>query len=262
MDFNPLETRRPRSPVKNCEAGGSVAPFAARLGRIPPARVSSRSPEPEQHRRAWLGLYGLGGLVGLYLTTTVPDGWFILALGGSMGLLSLFYTYPPLKLQYHGFGEVLVGVIFGPVIMFGSYFVQARRLDVVPLVASVPFGLFVAAFLLVNEMPEWRSDPKGGKVTVPARVGLESSMKIYTALMVAGYAWLAGAVALRFLPPLALLGLASLPLGVKAIRILRKDFASFPKHIGANAATLQSVLVSGIGLAAAFVVPVFVALPF
>jgi 1,4-dihydroxy-2-naphthoate polyprenyltransferase len=234
-----------------------ISPFTAG-SRVLPDKLLT----PEQHKRAWLALYAVGAAIGLYLAYAVADGWVILVLGGSMGLLSLFYTYPPLKLQYHGAGEVLVGVIFGPVLVFGAYFVQAHRIDLLPIVASVPFGLFVSAFLLVNEMPEWQSDPKGGKQTVPARVGLEKSMKIYIALMAAGYAWIIVAVVLRFLPPLALLGLASLPLGLKGISILRRDFASFPKHIGANAATLQSVLVSGIATVVAFVVPVFVALPF
>ena len=234
-----------------------ISPFTAGSRVLPDKRLT-----PEQHKRVWVALYAAGAAIGLYLAFTVADGWVILVLGGSMGLLSLFYTYPPLKLQYHGAGEVLVGVIFGPVLVFGAYFVQAHRLDLLPIIASVPFGLFVSAFLLVNEMPEWQSDPKGGKVTVPARLGLEKSMKIYVAMMAAGYVWIVAAVGLRFLPVLALLGLASLPLGLKGISILRKEFASFPKHIGANAATLQSVLVSGIGLVVAFVVPLFVSLPF
>jgi 1,4-dihydroxy-2-naphthoate octaprenyltransferase len=234
-----------------------ISPFTAG-SRVLPDKLLT----PQEHKRVWLTLYAFGAAIGLYLAYAVADGWVILVLGGSMGVLSLFYTYPPLKLQYHGAGEVLVGVIFGPVLVFGSYFVQAHRVDLLPVVASVPFGLFVSAFLLVNEMPEWQSDPKGGKQTVPSRVGLENSMKIYVGMMAAGYAWIVVAVALRFLPPLALLGLASLPLGLKGISILRKDYASFPKHIGANAATLQSVLVSGVATVAAFVVPVFVTLPF
>lgn len=232
-----------------------ISPFTAG-SRVLPDKLLT----PDEHRRVWVALYAIGALIGLYIVVVVRDGWVVLLLGGSMGLLSLFYTYPPLKLQYHGFGEALVGVIFGPVIVFGSYFVQAHRLDLAPFVVSVPFGLFVAAFLLVNEMPEWQSDPKGGKVTIPARLGLEASMKIYVAMMVAGYAWLVGAVALGLLPPLALLGLLSLPLGAKAIGVLRKSYDKFPAHIGANAATLLSVLVTGIGLLAAFLVPLFVRL--
>ncbi len=232
-----------------------ISPFTAG-SRVLPDKLLT----PDEHKRVWLVLYAVGLAVGLFLAYTVKDGWVILLLGGSMGLLSLFYTYPPLKLQYHGFGEALVGVTFGPVLVFGAFFVQAHTISLQPIVAGVPFGLFVAAFLLVNEMPEWQSDPKGGKVTIPARFGRKASMKVYTGMMVAGYVWLVAAVALGQLPWLALLGLASLPLGFKGIMILRKSYDKFPEHIGANAATLQSVLVSGVGLVVAFVLPHFVAL--
>jgi 1,4-dihydroxy-2-naphthoate polyprenyltransferase len=233
-----------------------ISPFTAG-SRVLPDKLLT----PDQHRRVWLILYAIGAAIGLYLALTVADGWVILALGASMGLLSLFYTYPPLKLQYHGFGEALVGIIFGPVLVFGSYFVQAHRLDLQPLLVSVPFGIFVAAFLLVNEMPEWQSDPKGGKVTVPARVGLEKSMKIYVAMMVAGYAWIAIIVASGAVPYFVAFGFASLPLGAKGISVLRKDFASFPKHIPANASTLLTVLVTGVGLLVGYTLAVLQVIP-
>lgn len=229
-----------------------ISPFTAGSRVLPQHLVSM-----EMHRQVWLTLYAIGAAIGLLITYLVPDGWVILVLGASMGLMSLFYTYPPIKIQYHGLGEVLVGVIFGPVLVFGSFFVQAHRLDAAPFVASVPFGLLVAAFLLVNEMPEWKSDPKGGKVTVPARVGLERSMEIYTGLVMAAYLWMVAVVGLNLMPPITLLGLLSLPLGLKGIAILRKDFESFPKHIGANASTLLSVLVSGVALVVAFVLSIF-----
>lgn len=220
-----------------------ISPFTAGSRVLPEKLVTL-----EAHRRVWLSLYAIGAVIGLYLVLVVPDGWFIVILGGGFGLLSLFYTYPPLKLQYHGFGEVLVGVIFGPVLVFGAFFVQAHRFDWQPLFVSIPFGVFVAAFLLVNEMPEWQSDPKGGKVTVPARVGLEKSMKIYVAMMVAGYAALVAVPALGLAPYFVVFGLASLPLGAKGISVLRANYAQFPQHLPANAMTLLTVLVSGVAI--------------
>jgi 1,4-dihydroxy-2-naphthoate octaprenyltransferase len=215
---------------------------------------------PEAHKRVWVSLYLLGAAVGLLLAYTVPDGWVILLLGLSMGGLSLFYTYPPLKLQYHGFGELLVAVIFGPVLVFGAFFVQAHRFALEPILVSIPFGLFVSAFLLVNEMPEWQSDPKGGKVTIPAKTGLKRSMGIFVALMVAGYVWLAALPLLGLAPLYTLLALLSLPLGARAIAILRKSYEHFPQHIGANAGTLLTVLVSGIGLVAGYAMSIYLPL--
>jgi len=229
-----------------------ISPFTAGSRVLPEKLVTL-----EAHKRVWLSLYALGAAIGLALALLVPDGWVILALGVSMGAMALFYTYPPLKLQYHGFGELLVGVIFGPVLVFGSFFVQAHRFALQPIVVSVPFGLFVAAFLLVNEMPEWQSDPKGGKVTIPARAGLKKSMNIFVGMIVVGYLWLAAVPLLGLAPLHTLLALASLPLGARAIGILRKSYERFPEHIGANALTLQTVLVTGIALVAGYAAAIY-----
>ena len=229
-----------------------ISPFTAGSRVLPEKLVT-----PEAHKRVWLSLYGLGAAVGLALSYLVPDGWVILLLGVSMGGLSLFYTYPPFKLQYHGLGELLVAVIFGPVLVFGSFYVQAHRFSWEPILVSIPFGLFVSAFLLVNEMPEWKSDPKGGKITVPARAGLKRSMQIYAGMMAAGYAWMALLPLLRVVPLPTLLGLVSLPLGAKAIGILGKSYDRFPEHIGANAGTLQAVLVSGVALVVGYALAIF-----
>jgi len=232
-----------------------ISPFTAGSRVLPDKLVT-----PEAHKRVWISLYAVGAAVGFALSLLVQDGWVLLLLGLSMGGLSLFYTYPPLKLQYHGLGELLVAVIFGPVLLFGSFFVQAHRFAWEPILVSVPFGLFVSAFLLVNEMPEWQSDPKGGKVTIPARVGLKKSMRIYVAMMAAGFAWLAALPLLGLAPLHTLVALISLPLGWKAIAVLRKSYDKFPEHIGANAGTLLTVLVTGIALVLSYVAAIYVPL--
>src|SRR6266511_739389 len=45
-------------------------------------------------------------------------------------------------------------------------------------------GFFAAAAtILVNEMPEHATDPRGGKRTIPARIGLARSVRLYEALV-------------------------------------------------------------------------------
>src|SRR5882672_4567511 len=63
-----------------------ISPFTAG-SRVLPDKLLT----PESHRRVWMALYALGAGVGLYLSWAVQGGWVILLLGGSMGLLSLFY---------------------------------------------------------------------------------------------------------------------------------------------------------------------------
>lgn len=232
-----------------------ITPFTGGSRVLPDGLV-----EPARHRQVFLALYAVGAVIGLYLAFTIPSGWVILLIGWIFGPLSLLYTYPPLALQYRGVGEILVGVVFGPVLVFGAFYVQASALAWEPVLASIPLGLLVAAFLLVNEMPERESDPRGGKRTVPARVGLAPSVRLFAALLAIAFLWLVLAVALGLLPPLALLGLLAAPLAWRAVSHLRRTEGRYPEHIPANALTVQASLLLGLLLIVAYVVPRFVPL--
>src|SRR5436309_12212501 len=131
-----------------------VSPFTGGA-RVLPDRVVPF----EAHRRVWIGLYAAGGLIGLVLSLTRPSGWILLMLGGIGGAIGIFYTLPPFALQYHGVGGGAVAFVFGPIVVLGAYAVQVGALAWEPFLASIPLGLLVAAFLLVNEMPEHVTDP-------------------------------------------------------------------------------------------------------
>ncbi|MCI4371564.1 MAG: prenyltransferase, partial [Thermoplasmata archaeon] len=113
-----------------------VSPFTGGARVLPDAAVSL-----EGHRLVWIGLFAIGGLIGLGLGLTRPNGWILLVLGAIGGAMGLFYTLPPLALQYHGIGEIAVAIIFGPIVVVGSYAVQTGTLTWEPLLASIPLGL-------------------------------------------------------------------------------------------------------------------------
>ncbi len=226
-----------------------VSPFTGGARVLPDAAVPF-----EAHRRVWIGFFGAAALIGLALAATRPNGWILLVLGGIGGVTGVFYTLPPLALQYHGVGEVAVAVIFGPLVVLGSYVVQAGAVAWEPVLASIPLGLLVAAFLLVNEMPEHETDPRGGKRTIPARIGLENSMRLYEAMVMAAVLLLVLLGITRSIPWISLLGLtAILPLS-KARSVLRAHFREYPAHIRANAGTIQGVLFLGAGMTAGYLI--------
>ncbi len=224
-----------------------VSPFTGGARVLPDGQLTVGA-----HRRVWIALYAIGALLGLFLAVTRPNGWLLLALGVLGGALAVFYTLPPFSLQYHGLGDVAVGVVFGPIVTLGAYAVQTGSLSWEAFLASVPLGILVAAFLFVNEMPEHETDPRGGKRTIPARVGLERSYVLYLGLVAIAIVFLVGVTALGWMPRLALLGLAALVPLIRSIRVLRAYFREYPRHMPANAGTIQAVLFLGIGLTAAY----------
>src|SRR5437899_10156734 len=110
-----------------------VSPFTGGARVLPDAAVSF-----EAHRRTWMAFFVAGGLIGLLLAFTRPNGWIVLVLGGIGGAIGIFYTLPPLALQYHGIGEIAVAVIFGPIVVLGSYAVQTGAVAWEPILASIP----------------------------------------------------------------------------------------------------------------------------
>jgi 1,4-dihydroxy-2-naphthoate octaprenyltransferase len=208
----------------------------------------------DAHRRVWMGLYAVAAVIGLVLAFTRPNGWILLLLGGIGGAIGIFYTLPPLALQYHGIGEIAVAIIFGPIVVLGSYAVQTGRLGWEALLASLPLGLLVAAFLLVNEMPEHVTDPRGGKRTIPARFGLEKSVVLYEVLVGSAIVLLVAFAIAQLISWVALIGLVALIPLVRARAVLRAHYREYPAHIPANAGTIQAVRLLGIGMTVAYLI--------
>src|SRR5207247_8618923 len=145
----------------------------------------------------------------------------------------------------------LVGIL-GPLIFRGSHVVQTGAVSAETVWASIPLGLLVAAFLLVNEMPEHETDPRGGKRTIPARIGLERSVGLYEAMVFAALLLLVVFAVAQLVPWPSVLGLiAIVPLSA-ARSVLRAHFREYPAHIRANAATIQAVLLLGAGMTAGY----------
>ena len=226
-----------------------VSPFTGGARVLPDRAVPF-----ETHRRVWIGLYVAGGLIGLFLFLTRPNGWILLVLGGIGGAIGIFYTFPPFALQYHGVGDIAVAIVFGPIVVLGAYTVQRGTVGWEPFLASIPLGLLVAAFLLVNEMPEHVTDPRGGKRTIPARIGLEKSVALYEIVVGSALVLLAVLAVFRFVSWVALIGLiAFIPLS-RARAVLRAHYREYPAHIPANAGTIQAVLLLGAGMTLAYLI--------
>ncbi|MFQ5838984.1 MAG: prenyltransferase [Thermoplasmata archaeon] len=214
-------------------------PFAGG-GRVLPTGIIS----PRAHFLVAFSLLLVGSLIGLYLF--LLRGLLLLIIG-LIGVVSLyFYVGPPLRLAYHGIGEFIVGLNFGPVIVLGTYLVQTGGINLAAVLASIPVGLLVTAILWINEFPDVEADLSVGKRTLMARLGRKASIGVYEGLLVAAYAVTVVSVLLNFLPLIALLSLLSLPIGVKAAKHLRVHYEDPHAMIPANALTILLLLVFGV----------------
>lgn len=153
---------------------------------------------------------------GLYLVAV--RGQITLTLLAVGAFFVLFYTWP---LKYIGMGEPAVLVVWGPLMVGGSYYVITGRFDWNVALASLPFALGATAVLFGKHIDKLEADTNKGIRTMPVLLGERVSRWVTIGMLVAQYAlvvWLV--VSGYFSPVLGLVALA-LPALWDSIRAYR-----------------------------------------
>lgn len=142
---------------------------------------------------------------------------------GIIGIgLGVLYSLGPVKLATLGLGETAVAIAFGILPVSGAAWLQGAAIDLPLFLFAIPVSAWVAAILLINEVPDIEADGACGKNTLPVRLGLRATANLYFAIhVVAAVAvtWLAVQGALPLLAPVVPIGL--LALGWKAAAGIR-----------------------------------------
>jgi len=196
--------------------------------------------------------YGITIAVWIYLAFL--KGWPVLLIGAVGILSSIFYTVPPVKFAYRGFGELGLLVNFGPVLVMGSYYVQRQTFDVEPLVVSLVPGFLMWSMIVINEIPDYEEDRRSGKMNLVARFGRETGIVLYGAGLLCAIGTLAGAVLAGLAPLPILLALLALPTALSSVQILRKNYRDRLKVIPANIAIIKVYLITGVALIAGYLI--------
>jgi 1,4-dihydroxy-2-naphthoate octaprenyltransferase len=213
--------------------------------RVGPRRlVASGLASPAAVKRAALASYGVAAVAGLALAIAV--GPELVAVGAACIAAGWLYTGGPRPYGYLGLGEVFVFVFFGLVATAGSAYVQLERVTGLAVVAGIPVGLLAVAILVVNNLRDLPDDAVAGKKTLAVRIGAPATRATYAVCVLLPFA-LAGAIAVS--RPWALLALASLPMVVAPLRVVRSG-TSRSALIGVLVATGRLQLVYGLLLAA------------
>jgi 1,4-dihydroxy-2-naphthoate octaprenyltransferase len=173
-------------------------------------------------------IYGtlLGALalvIGILIT--VMGRPFALILGLLGFLLAFSYTGPPLRLKYNGLGEIGVIIAWGPLMALGGAYVASAIICWNAAIASIPFGLMVAAVLLANNIRDIESDKQAGLRTLAVLLGRRVAIKLYQIIILVSYLLIPAFIALRLLPLPALLTLLSLP---PALKLMKEMAAHVP----------------------------------
>jgi len=95
--------------------------------------------------------------------------------------LCVLYSLGPVKLSTLGLGETAVAIGLGVLPVTGAAWLQGASIDTSLLLYSLPVSAWVAAILLINEVPDIEADGACGKDTLPVRLGLGGTSRLYLA---------------------------------------------------------------------------------
>lgn len=188
--------------------------------------------------KASVTLIFLGGLIGIYLNYACGSN-VILYIGLTGVFLGFFYTAAPLRLGYHGMGEVAVAIGFGPLIVLGSFFVQAKTISFAALFSSIPVAILIGLVLFINEFPDYDPDKRSHKRNLVVMLGKETAKYVYIACLLLCYLIVAIGAGFKIIPFTTLIIFITFPLAVKAISILLKHYDKIYELVPVNLATVR-----------------------
>jgi 1,4-dihydroxy-2-naphthoate phytyltransferase len=155
---------------------------------------------------------------GLWLNARAP-GNTLLAICLVAAALGYFYTAPPLRIAYHGAGEPVTFLLFGPLAGAGTEYAQTGSVTRAGLLLSCFVGLLAMAILYMHHFPQHDADKRHGKLTPVVRLGPAGAGRLVPMLLALPYAVLAAGIVAGWLPTGALLAFLALPFAVRAARI-------------------------------------------
>ncbi len=179
-------------------------------------------------------LFGTGILIGIFFT--VLYGWAIPLIAALAAILTILY---PISSKFCA-GEIIIGTIFGPLLIMGTYFALTGDLTSTSaaklLALSIAVGLIIMVLLDAHNLMDYDYDKNNGKHTLCTVVGSKKralaliSAEIIIAYLIIIHLAVTGQFTYWILLPVVI----TAPLSVKLISSLNdynnvKDLKFIPK---------------------------------
>ncbi len=145
-----------------------------------------------------LGLCAAALAIGAVLAILRGPGVIMLGLAGLA--LGLLYSMPGAALSARGAGEAAVAAGIGVLPVLGAFWLQTGFVDSGAILLCIPVSCWVAAILIVNEVPDAEADRRAQKNTLVVRWGVGGARLIYASLTVVALAASGAAIVRHILP--------------------------------------------------------------
>ena len=151
------------------------------------------------------------------------QGQKILILMAIGAVLGYSYSGKPMPLGYWGLGELVIGIMFGPLLMIGVQAASSGVIDMPIIIVGSAIGLLVTNIIFSHSMMDKNADEKAGKMTFARLLKTPTNELIFSAILnTAPYIIIAIGVAIKELHPAYLFTLIQFPLGIYLWNSLRR----------------------------------------
>ncbi len=99
------------------------------------------------------------------------------------GILGLSYSAKPFCLSYRGFGEIVVGIMFGPLLMTGVFYASCGIYDPAIGIVSASVGLLATNILFTHSILDYHPDKHTGKKTLAVLIRSNKGMFIVSCFL-------------------------------------------------------------------------------
>lgn len=208
----------------SAEARMSVADqgFRGRMVKYP--YLTSGEATPEQLLKAVIIMLGAAAAAGIGVMAI--RGWMVAWWMLAGLLIGISYSGGPLKLSFHGFGELVIFIMFGPLMMTGVYYSITGTVDWKIAWLSIAIGLLVTNIVYSHSVLDAIPDAKMGKKTMAHLMGGKRGQIALSAFLnITPYIIVIIGVLLSQLHPAYLAVLVIMPVSIWLIKSLN-DFVN------------------------------------
>jgi 1,4-dihydroxy-2-naphthoate octaprenyltransferase len=145
-------------------------------------------------------------------------GPWVAAFAFSGLFISVFYVAPPIKLKHRGLGEPGVFVVWGPLMIGGTFFVATGTLPGWVWIASLPYAILVTTVLFGKHIDKISADTAKGIHTLPVILGEKRARVVAQGLMIAFYPIVVASALVGWIGPFVLVAVLGIPMLLQVLK--------------------------------------------
>jgi 1,4-dihydroxy-2-naphthoate polyprenyltransferase len=151
----------------------------------------------------------------VYLVMEVGAGIFYLTLVGAFFVI--FYTWP---LKHFALGEISVLIVWGPLLVAGSYFTMTGEVSLEVLLVSLIYGFGPTLVIMGKHLDKFEDDTLRNVKSLPVAIGHSASRHLSLGIVLMQW-FLLGITAIHFSMFWLLICILSMPVLLKLVHSLR-----------------------------------------